>query len=503
VRANESMISLAPQAGMEVEYKDDSRFGGATSAKLQQNLRTLFQPVHKTLRRSGPEYVVRHGARLLKDLFASAGMQEISKGHRKIAKAILYPDPQAIAPEAVIFSSGEQGARLPVDRRSLPEVHDIVADLIMGVRHPSNGTAAFARSFCGFVANGAGVSPLAPGSDVIYLGHNTVAVRSSRTQVVVDPWFFPASGRYRADYQPITRQELGDVDCVAITHSHPDHFHPGSLLQFHRDTHIIVPRVPRESILSLQMADRLRELGFRRITELDWWSTVTVGDISISAAPFHGEQPTVEDQLHPEVRNHGNCYVIRSPRVSCAMVADCGRDRDGSVTRIALEGYRRWGAIDILFSGFRGWNLYPIQYFESSVRQYLLFVPDALYGVRQSIMNNIDEAVDTAEAWHAHYLVPYADGGAPWFSDIGLGPKFGPDGLDRDAEWTGFDALPERCLDALRKRSTPVPGVEVASSVNPLLLRPGDAVSFTKKKPTLLRSPRHRWPWDARASQAV
>jgi hypothetical protein len=268
------------------------------------------------------------------------------------------------------------------------------------------------------------------------------------------------------------------------------------LLQFSRNTQIIVPRVPRESILSLQMADRLRELGFHRITELDWWSTVTVGDISISAAPFHGEQPTVEDQLHPEVRNHGNCYVIRAPRVSCALVADCGRDRDGSVTRVALEAYRRWGTIDALFSGFRGWNLYPIQYFESSVRQYLLFVPAALYGVRQCIMSSPDEAVDTAEAWHARHLVPYADGGAPWFSDVGLGPKFGPDGPSGAGEWTGFDALPERCLDAIQKRSTPVPGVNASSPVKALLLRPGDAVSFTKKEPAVVKSPTHRWPWD-------
>ena len=88
---------------------------------------------------------------------------------------------------------------------------------------------------------------------------------------------------------------------------------------------------------------------------------------------------------------------------------------------LRLRRWRRWGAVDILFSGFRGWNLYPIQYFESSVRQYMLFVPPSLYGVRQSIMSSVDEAVDTAEAWHAQYLVPDADGGAPWFSDIGPG----------------------------------------------------------------------------------
>jgi L-ascorbate metabolism protein UlaG (beta-lactamase superfamily) len=371
--------------------------------------------------------------------------------------------------------------------------------MAMGVRPGGGRTAAFAERLSQFTETGARPPQVAAGSDVIYIGHNTVVVRSKKAQVVADPWFLPASNRYPADYQPVTRRQLGKVDCVVITHSHPDHFHLGSLLQFDRDTRIIVPRVPRESILSLQMADRLREVGFHRITELEHWSTTTIEDISISATPFHGEQPTVDDQLHPEIRNHGNCYVIRSPRVSCALVADCGRDRDGSVARTALEAYRRWGPIDILFSGFRGWNLYPIQYFESSVRQYLLFVPPLLYGVRQSIMNSVDEAIDTAEAWHARYLAPYADGGAPWFSEIGLGPKFGPDGLEADGEWVGFDALPERCVEAARRRACPIPGVEAPSSVGTMVLRPGEALSFARREPSVVSSPNHRWPWAASA----
>jgi L-ascorbate metabolism protein UlaG (beta-lactamase superfamily) len=495
MKSTPAVTTLMPHFAIDVEYSDDSRFGGATSAKLQQNLRKLFRPVHRTLRRSGPEYVVEHGARILEHLFDTPAMREIHNGRGGISKAVLYPDIRTIAPETVVISSGDESARVPANRHSLPELHNIVADLATGVQLPTNGTAAFVEQFRSYTTRGLQVSSVAPGSDLVYVGHNTVAVRSRKAQVVVDPWFFPHSNRYPSDYQPITRQELGEVDCVAITHSHPDHFHPGSLLQFHRDTQIIVPRVPRESILSLQMADRLRELGFHRITELDWWATAKIGDISISAAPFHGEQPTVDDQLHPEIRNHGNCYVIRTPKVSCAMVADCGRDRDGGVTRVALEAYRRWGAVDVLFSGFRGWNLYPIQYFESSVRQYLLFVPAQLYGVRQSIMNNVDEAVDTAEAWHAHYLVPYADGGAPWFSEIGLGPKFGTKGVEHDGEWLGFDALPERCVEAIRKRSTPIPGVEAPSPVNPLLLRPGDAVSFARSKASVTRPGEHRWPW--------
>src|SRR5207245_2356253 len=120
--------------------------------------------------------------------------------------------------------------------------------------------------------------------------------RSQQRCVIIDPWFFPSARRYPRDYQPLQRRHLGSVDAVAITHSHPDHFDPGSLLQFHRDTLMIVPRVPRETLLSWDLSYRLSELGFRKIVELDWWKSRRVGDITVTALPFYGEQPTITEQ---------------------------------------------------------------------------------------------------------------------------------------------------------------------------------------------------------------
>ena len=220
-------------------------------------------------------------------------MREIVN-RRGLSKAVLYPDPRTIEPETVVLSNDHEQTGLRVNKTSLPEMHDIIADMAMGAPAPPSGAAAFVPAFWRHITTRSRAGAVAPGADVVYAGHNTVAVRTKKAQVVVDPWLFPHSRHYPADYQPITRAELGEVDRVAITHSHPYYFHPGTLMQFHRDTHIVVPRVPRESILSLQMADRLRELGFRRITELDWWSSVMVEDIAVSAAPFYGEQPTVQ-----------------------------------------------------------------------------------------------------------------------------------------------------------------------------------------------------------------
>jgi hypothetical protein len=194
----------------------------------------------------------------------------------------------------------------------------------------------------------------------------------------------------------------------------------------------------------------------------------------------------------------GNTYLVRTPRFACAFLADAGRDRAGDIKEVALRAYQRWGRLDVLFSGYRGWCLYPLQYVESSVRPYLLFVPPELYSVRQSVMNTVADAVDTAELWHARYLVPYADGGAPWYWRLGLGPRLVAEEGQPPQEWLYFDPFPERCAEELRVRSAPTPTTFVGSPVCPLLLRPGQSFAWRAGEAHIVDCECHHWPWPAR-----
>jgi hypothetical protein len=114
--------------------------------------------------------------------------------------------------------------------------------------------------------------------------------------------------------------------------------------------------------------------------------------------------------------------------------------------------------------------------------------------VRQSIMNNISEAVDTAETWHAKYIVPYANGGAPWYWELGLGPVLSCAEKIAPREWLFFDPLPDRCLEELRLRSAPTPETFVGSPVLPLILKPGQSVRFEKGETQIVESECHQWP---------
>jgi L-ascorbate metabolism protein UlaG (beta-lactamase superfamily) len=495
---------------MSVEYRDDTPFGAPMTPKLETNLRSVYRTVLQAVERDGPVDVVRRAPALLQEVQAQEGYLRLLDGPT-LRHQVLYPDTNLVKPSALTFTKGQAHSELRLEFHPdlLPVLHDVVAALSgdgggrlermpadikgvhdtvlrelerrdMLVRVP--GHEEFDRS-------------VRRQGDATFVGHNTVVVRSDTTQVVIDPWFLPTAAHYPVDYQPVSRQEIGPVDAVLITHAHPDHFDLGSLLQFGSHVKIFVPYVERESLLSVDMALRLRQLGFQDVRQMHWWQQEQVGDIEIAALPFYGEQPTTGEQLCPEVTNAGNVYLCRTARFSCAVLADSGRDRRGDVREVAREAHRRWGPIDVLFAGYRGWSLYPVQYLSSSVRRYLLFVPPDQYGVRQTIMNSAAEAVDTAENWHARYLVPYADGGAPWYWEAGLGPALDADGRKLQ-ECVYFDPFPERCLEELRVRSAPSPNTIVGSPVAPLLLRPGQSVHLRDGMAGVVESARHRWPWD-------
>jgi L-ascorbate metabolism protein UlaG (beta-lactamase superfamily) len=325
-----------------------------------------------------------------------------------------------------------------------------------------------------------------------FLGHNSVVVRSASTTVVVDPYLLPCTDE-PSPYRPLRLAEIGPLDAVVVTHSHPDHFSLGTLLQLPPDTLLLVPEVARETILSVAMAARLRQLGFTRVIELRWGDHAAVGDIEVHALPFLGEQPTDGKVLHPEVRNAGNVYVVRTPDLSVAMLADSGRDALGDVKDVALLTQERLGPVDVVFSGYRGWHAYPVQHLFSSVARYFLFVPPALWGSRMQLMNDIDDALDVAERWGSRLLVPYADGGAPWFWERGLGPR-----LDHDRhEIAGVDPFPERVAEAARHRIQAPDGQWLSAPLDVVVLRPNESlVNFGHGGgPEWRRIATNEWPY--------
>jgi L-ascorbate metabolism protein UlaG (beta-lactamase superfamily) len=326
-----------------------------------------------------------------------------------------------------------------------------------------------------------------------FIGHNTVLISSGKTRILVDPWFRPWRDADPTGYRPLRPVDVGPVDAIAITHSHGDHFHLGSLLAFPRDTRIFVPQVERESILATDLRRRLAELGFTRVHPVPWWESVRVGDVRLHAMPFLGEQASAIALVDPELRNVGNTWIVRTPQSASAFLADTGRDPLGSMQDVALEARRRWGRVDFVFGGIRGFSLCPLFLPFTSLDAMFVNVPLELLRVRQRLMNDAEDLLAVAEILGATHAVPYADGGAPWYWREGMGPAYAgypgypgeKDAPGRDEEVPGSAPFPERLAEAAERRS----------GVQSLLLRPGDLVRGAGKKVRTGGVEGFAWPW--------
>jgi L-ascorbate metabolism protein UlaG (beta-lactamase superfamily) len=141
--------------------------------------------------------------------------------------------------------------------------------------------------------------------------HGSLALEIAKTTLLVDPWFHSTFATRQTEPIGLTPDRLPPSAAVLITHRHAGHFDPEALAEIAKTT-------PR-AIAPPPLADRLRALGFRDVTALDWWDDTTVGPIRVTAVP-----------ADHTVRENG--YVLASDRV-----------------RVYVGGDTRWfgGLVDV------------------------------------------------------------------------------------------------------------------------------------------------------------
>ncbi len=191
----------------------------------------------------------------------------------------------------------------------------------------------------------------APG--IYRLQHASLLFRSPGATVLtdpvfVDPWIWAGS--------------LPPIDAILISHAHGDHFSLASLMQFPRDTRIIVPRCRRASMLGDDLATLLELAGFTNVCTPPWHSSVQVEDIEVTVLPFYGEQPWVTfESPSRDLRNAGNTYRLDQGGFSSWVLIDAGHEFGHSMLEVAEHTHAELGPVDLVLSNLRTFPWHPGQ----------------------------------------------------------------------------------------------------------------------------------------------
>lgn len=202
-----------------------------------------------------------------------------------------------------------------------------------------------------------GSTAQAPAGSIPPEARNRAAALIRREHASVE---ITSPGGFRIIIDPIFRSPL--LGCAAtmpapepglaaafVTHSHSDHFDLATLEWLAADgTKIYVPPVPRQSLLSDDMIGQIRGCGLAG--EVCTTGSLTqVGDITVEALPFFGEQPSARvSPADVTVRNWGNCYRVDTSAFSALFLTDSGADPNGSMLDAIADSVRRRGPIDVV-----------------------------------------------------------------------------------------------------------------------------------------------------------
>ncbi|ADV83927.1 MBL fold metallo-hydrolase [Terriglobus saanensis] len=120
-----------------------------------------------------------------------------------------------------------------------------------------------------------------------FIGHSSFLLQIGGKNVLIDPVFSRYLILLRRQRHPGLRiQDLPPIDAVLLTHAHMDHLNLPSLRKIIRRTKRLTGHPP-EAIVPRNVSDLVAKLGFRKITELEWWQDTVVeeSEVTVTMTP--------------------------------------------------------------------------------------------------------------------------------------------------------------------------------------------------------------------------
>jgi hypothetical protein len=257
---------------------------------------------------------------------------------------------------------------------------------------------------------------------IFRLQHASLLYRTNASGILVDPHLHSDYELYADKLgKTISRSDLeGKVDGILISHSHTDHWHLSTLMMFPPGTPIVVPKVPKASIICDDMQQKLNSLGFTNVIAVDWYSEpFFIGDIEVNVLPFYGEQPLLYEHLaYPDLRNWGNTYLLRTEYYTSWFLIDSGNDATGTMSEVADYVYKKFGIIDVLLSNLREFGIVSPRYITGG--SYWLSLSSEKIKDFSSMQGHCitlgpEGVAEISQTVKARYYLPYAH----WWNNLG------------------------------------------------------------------------------------
>jgi L-ascorbate metabolism protein UlaG (beta-lactamase superfamily) len=240
--------------------------------------------------------------------------------------------------------------------------------------------------------------------------HASLIVEMRGTRVLVDPWFYSGFVMRQKEPLGLTPADLPGMTAVLLTHEHGGHTDDAALRE-------LAKSVP-EAIAPARLAERLRKLGFQRVTPLEWWESATLGDVRVTAVPSSHAVPQngyvleafgVSAYLGGDTRAFDELSEVaeRFPRLDVALLPVGGERLLGFARSMgpeqAAEAAKTLGARRLIPIAYGKRGGFPVRWYaETPLKRFIQACAD----------EGIDRAriviLDPGESWH-YYAIDAAE----------------------------------------------------------------------------------------------
>jgi hypothetical protein len=244
-------------------------------------------------------------------------------------------------------------------------------------------------------------------TSVTFIGHQSWLVEVAGTRILVDPMLtdsFGHSGKLRFEIYPareVAVQDMPQVDAVAITNEHLDHFHLPSLLQLPVSVKYLMPRMmPRVCV------DALISVG-REVVFMEFGELLRVSGAELCFLPGGDEAPVWENRVASLIirsaTSHEGGVFIQS---------DTAAKRPNGILKFHPEVFIATHNGQIPPAGYLGAfdNMLPLRTFEASEVTGLRM----LHGILHQAADNFDDVPFVAFSGGGYVQVPAKHGEFLW-----------------------------------------------------------------------------------------